>query len=735
MSSKNFDSEVQNQWRTGYLTVNDVSDAKALKVLVAGDVTLDWLEERIARVDRPSDRPDSQKNYQLYNPGFRWTAVWGGAALLERLVRKAVEVKCPSRFVVEPIGLPDEKSEAAREYLQSLALVGPTARDDESDPESDAPVKVVRFKGFWNSAADPAVMKIPPSSEVGPVHCIVLDDAANGCRWNNDRFLNPLKALLPTARLVVVKLSRPLDSKKLLHMLRGGEARRIVIMNADDLRAHSVDISRRLSWERSAVDIVAASSASDILRELSELGDVVIRLGSDGCVVLPRQGDKHLVFDPRGAEDEFEQQSNGKMPGATSAFVAALTAGLLDTGVQLPLLPILPSALAASRALLTRGFVRDDKKKLGYPLEVFDGTAAKDFDDVELPKRFGSADSWSILSEKLSDGSKQLPRDIAVEGYDKALKGVPITRYGKLILVDRREVEGFRSVENLLREYVDSRGDDTVRPLSLGVFGPPGSGKSFGIKQIAEQVAGSRIKPWELNLTQLQSARDLVGAFHTARDETLQGCIPLLIFDEFDCTFDGQPWGWLKYFLAPMQDGKFKDETRLHPLGDAIFVFTGGAASSYATFSEPRDSSQKDLFVKAKGPDFVSRLKGYVDILGINSEKTTDPICVARRAVLLRSLLLRQKKRTENLFPTVEPSEEGQPTRIKNLTIDNAVLDAFLTVSKYHHGARSLESILTMSRLAGRDRFAVASLPSDAQLMLHVAEDFVDILKSRVQKN
>ncbi len=31
--------------------------------------------------------------------------------------------------------------------------------------------------------------------------------------------------------------------------------------------------------------------------------------------------------------------------------------------------------------------------------------------------------------------------------------------------------------------------------------------------------------------------------------------IPLVFWDEFDTSLDGRPLGWLRYFLAPMQDG------------------------------------------------------------------------------------------------------------------------------------------------------------------------------------
>ncbi|MBK8280226.1 MAG: hypothetical protein IPK94_09000 [Saprospiraceae bacterium] len=54
------------------------------------------------------------------------------------------------------------------------------------------------------------------------------------------------------------------------------------------------------------------------------------------------------------------------------------------------------------------------------------------------------------------------------------------------------------------------------------------------------------------------------------------GKTPLIFFDEFDTAYNSKALGWIQYFLAPMQDGVFKDGEKLHPLGKAIFVFAGG---------------------------------------------------------------------------------------------------------------------------------------------------------------
>jgi hypothetical protein len=156
--------------------------------------------------------------------------------------------------------------------------------------------------------------------------------------------------------------------------------------------------------------------------------------------------------------------------------------------------------------------------------------------------------------------------------------------------------------------------------------------------------------------------------------------------------------------------------------------------SSVSAQSGSKSAEEPDLdFKNAKGPDFASRLKGYVNVAGINppsidhlddsevEDIEPKPVCMVRRAILLRSLLFDQEHRTRNMNPL---------TKGKNrLDIDDAVLNALLQTTRYRYGARSLESILIMSRLTDRDYFGVASLPSDEQLKIHVDGSFVKILK------
>lgn len=66
----------------------------------------------------------------------------------------------------------------------------------------------------------------------------------------------------------------------------------------------------------------------------------------------------------------------------------------------------------------------------------------------------------------------------------------PIRTFGNLTLIERDEIEGLHSIRNLMRGYTErqERDEPLQRPISLAVFGPPGSGKSFTVKQIASDI-------------------------------------------------------------------------------------------------------------------------------------------------------------------------------------------------------------------------------------------------------
>jgi len=579
---------------------------------------------------------------------------------------------------------------------------------------------------------------------------VVLDDADLGFRERQD--LWP-QAITAPGRYpwILLKMARPVAQGSLWkHLCENHADRLIVVIPVNDLRKTEVQISRELSWERTAQDVVWEIVHNPRVNALSRCAHVVVSFNTAGAVLLSRQGsstagmehEAHkglLFFDPLLVEGMWEQDHPGGMIGYTTCLTASIARQWMLVADNPNIRQGIQSGLAAMRTLHLEGYGQrgaDLKQvKLEFPIELIAKQLVGDVElfavaEIQDPVRFltrsgvamerPSEDGyWTLLKDRYRDNLSQVAERIVIEGPEVALRGVPLGKFGGLLAVDRRETEAFRSIRSLVNEYC--RQGQQRRPLSIAVFGAPGSGKSFGITEVTRSLLPEQIQALEFNLAQLGSQEDLVDALHQVRDVALSGKIPLVFWDEFDSPLMGKPLGWLRYFLAPMQDGRFQEGQITHPIGRAIFVFAGGTCERMESFGQGLDPVD---FRAAKGPDFVSRLRGYVNILGPDPQKDSggaqpDPYYVIRRAILLRSILQRN---APNLF--AEPGGRGA------LNIDRGVLRAFLGTPRYRHGVRSMEAVVAMSLLAGKTGFERSNLPSEAQLDLHVdGRDFLALVQ------
>lgn len=178
--------------------------------------------------------------------------------------------------------------------------------------------------------------------------------------------------------------------------------------------------------------------------------------------------------------------------------------------------------------------------------------------------------------------------------------------------------DGAKQVEHivsLLDEYAEDNSEK--KPLSIAIFGPPGSGKSTFVKNISKEVKGIQLAK-TANLTQVTDSEELADACRNALISTRGTAdIPVIFFDEFDTMRDGTQLGWLSWFLAPMEDGVMLVRGQEVNIGKAIFIFAGGTAETLDEFSQ-RTKLDPEAYKARKVPDFVSRLRGAIDIGGVN---------------------------------------------------------------------------------------------------------------------
>ncbi len=681
------------------------------KIVVSGDICVNLLQW----ITHPQN--NEGLSWQMYS-NMHSILQNGAGLLLSRFISLSTGAS-----IISP-QLQDTELILSGEFLKSTVELELLPMFNKGDKKKV--YRVSRFIGFTGPIAGSPKL-LPIINDDPDVDMIVLDDENNG--FNSYREFWPLALKQSnTSPVILYKTNNPIDSNELWqHLQKNHNENTIVIINSDDLRSKGVNISKSLSWEKTAQDFIWHINNNPNLTFLVNCRHLIIPFGNEGVIYYKNEGvpETRLYFLPYEFEGGFIKDYQGKMYGLTSCFVAgvasAIVSGIQNKEELNESISIgIRRGIVSAQKYFINGFGEDPEKAVFPNPSIFieeDNDFVKEdyVQDVIVPNKTNSDchSCWYILKDKSSTNLAEIAYDIVKNGVKNALNTIPIARFGNLTTVDKTEIESYRSIKNLMIEYISTK--NTVRPLSIAVFGTPGSGKSFGIVEVAKSIASSSIKKLDFNLSQFNSPLDLANAFHKVRDVVLEGKIPLVFFDEFDSSLNGK-LGWLKYFLAPMQDGLFRDGDSVHPIGKAIFVFAGGTSSTFKEFSGEgiRDEEEKKKFLVefkgAKGPDFISRLRGYVNILGPNqTDDKWDHLFIIRRAMLLRSLLERKVPHLIN--------EHGEAQ------IDNGVLRALLKIKRYKHESRSMEAIMEMSMLTNAKKWEQSFLPSKEQLRLHVDEE------------
>lgn len=719
------------------------ADGAGLVIVVTGDVTLDW-----NLVDSSPDVPPTP--FWSRESHTRINVQPGGAYLLASLIRHVLDADVRSvPGSKSPPGLRTPTRAADESFHHSTAVWVPYG-----SRKGEATAWRVRyFQGFSERAVKSRLPKkwseVHDDTEQATI--VVLDDAALGFRDSKELWPRAIDKDRPSKPWVILKSAWPIVQGELTdHLLEHFSDRLIVVTTVADVRRSEVQISSGLSWEASAQDLAWELIYNPKINRVSRAAWVIVSFGPAGVWIshrepAPATGGEltitsesqlsfDLIFDHKVIEGTWEEEHPGGIIGYTTCLTAGVVRAVAISPNSPEIIDGVQAGVAAMRALHETGFVGPPNgSSIAFPLDAVkaalgSGSPRLAVTRVPLPVRLftvaGSGskgsdhvDRWSILSDRYTTSSNLLSiaTDIVRWGGETVLTDIPLGKFGDLLTADRQEIEGLRSIRNLMLEYCSA--SHQARPLSIAVFGPPGSGKSFGVTEVAKSLLAGGIKKLTFNLSQFENQEDLVNALHQVRDVGLSGKIPIVFWDEFDTSLDGVDLGWLRHFLSLMQDGEFQQGPITHPIGRAIFVFAGGTARRLQDLGGDLGHKERKAL---KVPDFVSRLRGYIDIVGPDRRPDRpDPQYVIRRAMILRSIL-------ERNAPQIKREHDDGTVE---LAIDAGLLRAFLGVWEYEHGVRSMESIVAMSQLAGKTSFQRSSLPSEEQLRVHVNErEFLGLL-------
>ena len=710
-------------------------------ILVTGDVVLDHNIYEGKRLTA-----DSRDHGTVYS------ATEGGAKLAGRILSAL-------KPGVAIFGLQELPTRAGwPESFQNGAVWESTLTDAKDGPRPHW--SLARNLGYGGGKTD-SYPFVPAAglADLNPT-VLVIDDGALGFRREVARhcwppFLTQQDAKQLDAPWILLKVSRPFASGPLWELLANRwRDKLIVVATASDLRNENGRIARGLSWESAVDDIVDELDLNPAISGLRTCRHLIVTIRGYAALWLDHSTDSmlrrcQLVFDRERCEGQWEDEGRRREAyGFMSAFTASVASGIADDiakGTKAPDLTIPISAgLSATRFLRSWGHgpvAPADRKAVGET-ELPEFPFAKVAEHISLEhishkldqhlKKPGHAyvtaevrceggvcnpneppgarGAWTILGQ-ISPWrkSENLPlyepaRRVALLGPD-SLKNVPCARFEKLQTMDRREIDSLRSLRQMMLTYQKHVQE---RPLCLAVFGAPGSGKSFGLKQVAEGVFGAKNPILEFNLSQFRDADDLIGAFHQVRDHALAGKTPVVFWDEFD----SEMLTWLRYFLAPMQDGAFQEGQLRHSVGKCVFVFAGGTSWTFEEFRTPA-TGDAGKFILAKGPDFVSRIAGFLDIAGPNR----------RQKIALSEPRHREDDPADIEFPIRRAMTIRVALKLENrkLEIDPGLLIALLKIGRYQNGARSMANLLSyMSSSAAGTIIRRTDLPPDDILELYV---------------
>ena len=508
------------------------------RIVIAGDVTVDW---------NLIFFQGAQDTTVLWNANNRARACpqLGGVAMVARLIETVMQglkatlpVRIHSLQVSEKEIHPSDKR-----FNHSYAI---WSLSGEKEPKC---WRVSQYLGIDPAGQVGDALKMEDDPELADL--VVLDDANLGFREHAKLWPKALDNA-KHCPWIILKLSYPIVHGKLLtYLTEHHPDRLIVVVPANDLRLDNAQISRGLSWEQMAQDTLWELTYGSEMTLLSRCAHVAVSFQADGVALISHSGAGlkcKLFFDPNNLENGWAAGFKGGMVGYNTCLTSAITRYVVaqddnDPLCQTALERGIQSGLSAIRMLHRTGYQdvgsQLQEARISFPYQLVAAEIEKPgakFAQADIHAPLGilapsrdktsvvpRAGKFTILAQHCCNDLLNLAREIVRKGPDKTLTNIPLGRFGKLLTVDRDEIESYRTIAALIQEYISQ--EKAEKPISIAVFGTPGSGKSFGIKEIANSLS-ERIKETTFNLSQMHSPNDLIGALHQVRDEFPEGQDP-----------------------------------------------------------------------------------------------------------------------------------------------------------------------------------------------------------------
>ncbi|SHI03609.1 hypothetical protein [Clostridium grantii] len=240
-------------------------NSKKINIVVAGDICINSLQWRTINKDTNGF---SWRNYPKYHNSL----VIGGALLLSKFVALSTGQSIISADIK------GSELEALRSTVEVKMF--PIKYYGKNKKEV---YRINEYLGFTSPISEtPRLFPIINDDEMADL--VIIDDENNGFNSNEEFWPQALKSK-KSSPIIIYKTNNYNCANDLWkHIEEYHIKNTIVIINGDDLRSKGVNISKGLSWERTALDFVWQMNNNPKLAFLAKCRHLIVPFGLEGAI-------------------------------------------------------------------------------------------------------------------------------------------------------------------------------------------------------------------------------------------------------------------------------------------------------------------------------------------------------------------------------------------------------------------------------------------------------------------